>query len=204
MAWVSSGINGRMLRLWMMSVGLALPGVVMAGCETVSLGTVGTKPQAVLAGSSIPVPIAVVDTQWLLSESKMGRQLTKNMNQFMKDRQALMALEQEELRNLENELVRLSGVLSPSARQQKEGQLRQRMVDYQQKVEGMNRELQTKQGDLLDEFRTHVDGVVQQIAQRQGVLLVVDKGQNTSTRYYEAGLDISVAALEALDQMFVP
>ncbi len=187
----------------MASGGLVLLGGSVTGCETLPPETVGTSRQAVLAGSSIQAPIAVVDTQWLLSESKMGRRVTENLNDFMKDRQALMALEQDELRNLENELVRLGGVLSLSARQEKEKQLRQSMADYQQKVEDMNRELQTKRGDLLDEFRGHVDGVVQQIARLQGVVLVVEKGQHTSTHYYEPALDLSAAVLETLDQMFV-
>ena len=187
----------------MVSVSLALIGGAAAGCETAPLEMGNIEQQTVLPGSSVPASIAVVDMQWLLSESKMGRHVTENLNQFRDDRQALMVLEQEELRNLENELVRLSGVLSPSARQQKEEQLRQSMVDYQQKVEDMNRELQTKRGDLLDEFRNHVDGVVQQIAQRRGVILVVEKGQNTPTRYYEAGLDLSAAVLKDLDQIFV-
>ncbi len=195
--------HGRRLRLWLASVGLALLGGAAAGCDTVPEG-VGAARQALLSGSSMPVSLAVVDMQWLLGESKMGRRVTKNLNQFMKDRQALMVLEQTALRNLENELVRLGGVLSPAARQQKEEQLRQSMADYQQKVEDMNRELQTKRSDLLEEFRGHVDDVVSTIAQRQGVRLVVEKGQNTSTRYYDAGLDLSAAALEALDQMFVP
>ncbi len=182
--------------LAMASVCLALLGG--AGCETASLED-GANRRAALSGS---VSVAVVDMQWLLSESKMGQQVTENLNQFMKNRQELLALEQEELRSLEGELVRLGGVLSPSARQQKEEQLRQRMAGYQQKAEDMNREVQTKRGDLLGEFRAHVDGVVQRIAQRDGVILVVEKGQNTSTRYADAGLDLSAEVLEDLDRMF--
>ncbi len=200
---VSGRTHGNRLRLWTASAGLALLGGIAAGCGALSSETVGAERRVMLSDSSIPAPIAVVDTQWLLRESKMGRQVTENLNQFMKDRQALVALEQEELQNLENELLRLGGVLSPAAKQQKEEQLRRSMMNYQQKVEDMNRELQTKQDDLLDEFRRHVDGVVRQIAEEQGVILVVEKGQNAPTRYYEPGLDLSAAVLEALDRMFV-
>jgi len=99
--------------------------------------------------------------------------------------------------------VRLGSVLSPEAKQQKEEHLRQSMLDYQQNVEDMNMELQTKRGELLSEFRHHVDRVVQRIAQEQGVILVVEKGQNAPTRYYEPGLDLSEAVLDELDRMFV-
>ncbi len=146
------------------------------------------------------VAIGVVDTQWLLKESKLGRQVNETLSRFMKDRQALLELEQKELRNLENELLRQGSVLSPSAKQQKEEQLRQRMLDYQQKAGNMSREFQTKQSELLGEFRDQVDVVVKQIAQQQGLALVVEKGDNTTTRYHEPNMDFSSRVLEILDR----
>jgi len=181
-------------------VGTMLAGMILivsvgTGCETSASQTPGTARQ-----TSPGVLMGVVDTQWLLKESKLGRQVTDVLNQFMKDRQTLLELEQQELRNLENEVLRQGSVLSPAAKQQKEEQLRRRMLDYQQKVGDMNREFQAKQTELLDEFRDQVDLVVQQIAQQRGLVLVVEKGKNTSTRYYEPSLDLSSNVLEILDQ----
>lgn len=181
--------------------GLVMLLSVVTGCTTpdsepAGLSAISGTERPVVSG----VAIGVVDTQWLLKESKLGHQVNDTLNQFMKDRQALLELEQQELRNLENELVRQGSVLSPSAKQQKEEQLRQRMLDYQQKAGNMSREFQSKQGELLDEFREQVDLVVKQIAQQQGLTLVVDKGKNTSTRYYDESMDFSSNVLEILDQ----
>ena len=174
---------------------------VVTGCATPASETSGISK---ISGTERPVvsgvTIGVVDTQWLLKESKLGRQVNDTLNGFMKDRQALLELEQQELRNLENELVRQGSVLSPSAKQQKEDQLRQRMLDYQQKAGNMTREFQAKQAELLGEFRDQVDLVVKQIAQQQGLVLVVEKGKNTSTRYYDQSMDFSSNVLEILDQ----
>ncbi len=178
--------------------GLTILLSVVTGCETPASGPAGISVTQQAAGSG--VVIGVVDTQWLLKESKLGRQVNDALNQFMKDRQALLELEQQELRNLENELLRQGSVLSPSAKQQKEEQLRQRMLDYQQKAGNMSREFQSKQADLLDEFREQVDIVVKQIAQERGLRLVVEKGKNTSTRYYEKSMDFSSTVLEILDR----
>ncbi|MCY3954911.1 MAG: OmpH family outer membrane protein [Nitrospira sp.] len=180
-------------------VGLSILSSVATGCaastsEPAGISVTTERP----AGSGIV--IGVVDTQWLLKESKLGRQVNDTLNQFMKDRQTLLELEQQELRNLENELLRQGSVLSPSAKQQKEEQLRQRMLDYQQKAGNMSREFQTKQAELLDEFREQVDMVVEQIAQERGLRLVVEKGKNTSTRYYDKSMDFSSTVLEILDR----
>ncbi len=178
--------------------GLTILLLVVTGCATPASEPGGISVSERPVGSG--VAIGVVDTQWLLKESKLGRQVNETLNQFMKDRQALLELEQQELRNLENELVRQGSVLSPSAKQQKEEQLRQRMLDYQQKAGNMSREFQVKQAELLDEFREQVDLVVKQIAQQRGLELVVEKGKNTSTRYYDASMDFSSSVLEILDQ----
>ncbi len=178
--------------------GLTILLLVVTGCATSASESGGISVSERPVGSG--VAIGVVDTQWLLKESKLGRQVNETLNQFMKDRQALLELEQQELRNLENELLRQGSVLSPSAKQQKEEQLRQRMLDYQQKAGNMSREFQVKQAELLDEFREQVDLVVKQIAQQRGLELVVEKGKNTSTRYYDASMDFSPAVLEILDQ----
>ncbi len=178
--------------------GMSLMLSAATGCATSASETSGISRTERPVSSGIA--IGVVDPQWLLKESKLGRQVNETLNQFMKDRQALLELEQQELRNLENELLRQGSVLSPAAKQQKEEQLRQRMLAYQQKAGNMTREFQARQAELLGEFRDQVDLVVKQIAQQQGLVLVVEKGKNTPTRYYDSSMDFSSDVLEILDQ----
>ena len=177
----------------MLAAGLIVM-VVVTGCSTSPSGTFGEQRSA-LSG----FPVGVVDTEWLLKESKLGRQVSEALETFMQKRQALLALEQQDLRQRENELLRQGSVLSPSARQQKEEDFRRRMVEYQRKAEDMNREVQTKRAELLDEFRAQMDVVVKRIARDQGMVLVIEKGQKTSTRYYEPSMDLSSAVKEVLD-----
>lgn len=178
-----------------LSVGLIFLLGAGASCSTPSSGTSGEERPA-LSG----LPIGVVDTEWLLKESKLGRQVSETLTKFMQDRQALLELEQQELRSMENQLLRQGSVLSPSAKQEKEEQFRRRMVEYQQKAGDMNREVQAKQAELFGEFRERVDVIVKRLALEQGIVLVIEKGQKTSTRYYEPSLDLSSAVRDALDQ----
>jgi len=118
----------------------------------------------------------------------------------MKDRQALVELEQKELRKLEGELMAQSTVLSQEARQRKEEQFRQKMAEYQQKVADLNREVQEKQRELQNEFRRHVQKVVSDIAGRRGLGLVLEEGANSGTLFYRPGLDISTDIIQAMNQ----
>ena len=184
----------KMSRVRMLAFGLIVI-VVVTGCSTSPSGTSGEQRFA-----SSGFTVGVVDTEWLLKESKLGRQVSETLETFMQNRQALLELEQQELRRLENELLRQGSVLSPSARQEKEEGFRRRMVEYQQKAGDMNREVQAKRAELLDEFRAQVDVIVKRIAREHGMALVIEKGQKTSTRYYESSLDLSPAVKEALDR----
>jgi len=153
-------------------------------------------------GSQNPsdLPIGVVDPQRILQETVKGQRLSDTLNAFMKDRQALVELEQKELRKLEGELMAQSTVLSQEARQRKEEQFRQKMAEYQQKVADLNREVQEKQRELQNEFRRQVQKVVSDIAGRRGLGLVLEEGVNSGTLFYRPSLDISTDIIQAMNQ----
>ena len=144
--------------------------------------------------------IGVVNFQRILEETNAGKQVTESLNSFMKDRQALVELEQKELRRLENEIVAQGSVISQSARKQREEQFRRRMVQYQQKVADLNREVQEKQKELLDRFRRSVEVIVSEIAAQKQLIMVVEYGEGTTTLYHQPSLDITDVVIVELDK----
>ena len=164
---------------------------------------------SIVLGSCAPVKsevhsalvIGVVDPQRILQETDKGQQLSDTLNAFMKDRQALVELEQKELRNLENALRAQMTVLSQSARELKEEQFRQKMAAYQQKVADLNREVQEKQLELQGKFRREVGEVVAQIASDRNLGLVLEHGPNSGTLFYQESWDITTDVIQAMNQM---
>ncbi len=142
--------------------------------------------------------LGVVDPQRILQETVKGQRLTDTLSAFMKDRQAVVELEQKELRKLEGELMAQSTVLSQSARERKEEQFRQKMMGYQQKVNDLNREVQDKQRELQNEFRLEVQKVVKRIAEARKLLLVLEHGAGAGTLYYQPTLDITDEVIDAV------
>ncbi len=150
---------------------------------------------------SLGLVIGVVDPQRILQETVKGQRLSDNLKAFMKDRQALVELEQKELRNLEDELRAQMTILSQSARKLKEEQFRQKMAAYQQKVADLNREVQEKQRELQSEFRREVGEVVGQIASDRNLGLVLEHGPNSGTLFYQESWDISTDVIQVLNRM---
>jgi outer membrane protein len=144
--------------------------------------------------------IGVLDFQRVLDQTNAGKSVSQSMDSFMKERQALVELEQRELRRLENEILAQGSVLSETARKQREETFRRRMMKYQQKVADLNKEVQEKQKDLLATFRQNVEEVVAEIAGTGNLLIVVEYGKGTSTLYHQPKLDITDEVILELDR----
>ncbi len=171
----------------MMSAGVAVV-LVLGGC--------------VGGGVKVDGKIGVINSQRLLNETSAGKKAKENLAAFSKNRQALMELEEKELRRMEEDFVKQSSVLSPAAKRDREEQFRRRMQEYQQKATELNREVQEKQKDVLEGFRDKVETVVAKVAKRLGLQVVVDKSKGGPTIYHEDGLDISGLVIEEFNREY--
>ncbi|WP_454061365.1 OmpH family outer membrane protein [Candidatus Nitrospira salsa] len=147
-----------------------------------------------------PGVIAVVDFQRILEETRAGKELKESFDSFVKDRQVLLELEQQEIQRMRNDLVNQGSVLSESARREREEKFQRRVRDYQVKEAALSRELQGKQQDLMTDFRSNVTEVVARLAQDREFVIVVERGQGSSTLYHRPQLDISDDIIKEMDQ----
>lgn len=174
--------------------GALLVGVLLAaGCANSPTST----PQAAAPAG---LRVGAVDQQRILVETDAGKKARESLNSFMKNRQAVVELEEKELKRMEDELIKQSSVLSATAKKEREDQFRRRMMEYQQKVNEMNREVQEKQKDTLEGFRDKVEKVVAKVAQQMGVQIVLDKGRGGSTIYVDGGLDITQKVIDEFNR----
>jgi outer membrane protein len=150
----------------------------------------------------IDAKIGVINSQRLLNETSAGKKAKENLTAFSKNRQALMELEEKELRRMEEDFVKQSSVLSPTAKRDREEQFRRRMQEYQQKASELNREVQEKQKDVLEGFRDKIEMIVAKVAKRLGLQVIVDKSKGGPTIYHEEGLDISGPVIEEFNREY--
>ena len=153
-------------------------------------------------GGKIDVKIGVINSQRLLNETNAGKKAKENLAAFSKNRQALMELEERDLRRMEEDFVKQSSVLSPAAKRDREEQFRRRMQEYQQKAAELNREVQEKQKDVLEGFRDKIEMVVAKVSKRLGLQVVVDKSKGGPTIYHEEGMDISGSVIEEFNREY--
>lgn len=179
-----------MRRGWRIVSCFVLLWVLVGGCATTA-GSDRTETR-----------VAVVDPQRLLSDTSAGKKARETLASFAKNRQALVELEERELRRMEEDFLKQSSVLSAGAKREREEQFRRKMAEYQQKVGELNREVQDKQKEVLDEFREKIEGVVATVAKRLGFRVVVDRGRGGPTLYFDEAVDISAQVIEEFDKEY--
>jgi outer membrane protein len=147
-----------------------------------------------------PVRLGVVDLQRVLLETEAGKKAREALNTFMKNRQAVVELEEKELKRMEDDLIKQASVLSANGRRDREEVLRRRVVEFQQRATEMNREVQDKQKEILETFRDRAERIVSKIAQELGLLVVMEKGKGGPTVFADESLDISARVIDALNK----
>ena len=182
---------------WKSSAGL-IEWAVLSAVVTIMLVLSG----CVGGAGKIDAKIGVINSQRLLNETSAGKKAKENLTAFSKNRQALMELEEKELRRMEEDFVKQSSVLSPAAKRDREEQFRRRMQEYQQKASELNREVQEKQKDVLEGFRDKIEMIVAKVAKRLGLQVIVDKSKGGPTIYHEDGLDISGLVIEEFNREY--
>lgn len=147
-----------------------------------------------------PSHVGVVDLQRVLLDTDAGKRARDVLSNFMKNRQAVIELEEKELKRMEDDLVKQSSVLSAGGRRDREDLLRRRVAEFQQRATEMNREVQEKQKEVLEGFREKAERVVGRVAQQLGLLVVMEKGKGGPTVYSDAALDISAKVIEEFNK----
>ena len=146
--------------------------------------------------------IGVVDATRVLNETNVGKKAKDSLTIFSKNRQALIEMDEKELRRMEEDFGRQASILSPTAKREREEQFRRRVTEYQQKSNDMNREVQEKQKDVLEGFREKVGLMVGNVSKRLGLQVVIDKGKGGATLYSDEGLDITGQVIDAFNREY--
>lgn len=146
--------------------------------------------------------IGVVDPQRILGETNAGKKAKDMLASFAKNRQALIELEEKELRRMEEDFVKQGSVLSANAKREREEQFRRRMAEYQQKVTDLNREVQDKQKEVLDGFRDKIEALSGKVAKRLELQAVFDRGRGGPTIYAEEAVDVSAQVIEEFNKTY--
>lgn len=167
--------------------GMILIGLMAWGCAATAANQAGVR-------------VGVLDPQRVFTETTAGKKVQDSLNSFIKNRQALIELEEKDLKRMEEDLIKQASVLSANARKEREDQFRRRAMEFQQKAQELNREVQEKQKEVMEGFRGKVEKAVEKVAQQMGLQVVLEKSRGSATVYSEPSLDITQKVIEEFNK----
>lgn len=146
--------------------------------------------------------IGVIEPQKVLDGTRSGKKIKDSLQDYVKARQKIIDMEEDELKKEEEALIKQGAVLSPDAKKDKEDKFRQKMGEYQRKVQQLNQEVQVKKKEVLDEFNKSLEQIIRGIADREKITLVVEKGDSGAGAlviYSHPSLDLTDRVIKELD-----
>ena len=146
--------------------------------------------------------IGVINPQKVLEATKQGKKVKQTLSEYVQTRQKLLESEAADLKKLETELATQSTVLDTKAKAEKEQSFQQKVAVYQRRVQELNTEVETKKREVLGGFTKAIEQAVREIAEKEQILLVMEKGGSNAgslVLFNQDSLDLTPRVIKALD-----
>lgn len=148
------------------------------------------------------VKIGYVDAQGVLDRSKPGQTSKELLEQYVKSRQQIIDVDEEEIKQLEEELKKQSAVLSADAQKEKQESLQRKYLGYQKRAGELTKEVQEKRSEVLKEFNRKMVQAVQRVAERGGYGVVLDKeSEGGVVLFIKEQMNLTDQVVAELDKM---
>lgn len=140
-----------------------------------------------------------IDAQKILDESKAGKAIKSRVEAYRDSRQAVIDLEEQELKDLETKLGQQMALLTEDARRAKQVEFKDRLEQYQKKVMELTQELQDKKVELLTEFNDLLSTALDKVAKRGGYDFIFDQGGESALVYGAKTYDLTDQVMAEID-----
>lgn len=119
-----------------------------------------------------------VDLNKALNSSDAGKKAVKILEDMVRAKQTFIDQKGEEIKDLDEELVKQSSVLNPEALKEKREVREKLMREYQRMVKDSQQDIQKKQADLMENIIKELKNVVRMIGKEEGYLVVFERSES--------------------------
>jgi len=132
-----------------------------------------------------------INAQQVLDETGAGKAIKERVEAYRDSRQAVIDLEEEDIKALETKLAQQMPLLSEAAKREKQLEFKSKLDRYQKKVMELSQELQDKKLDLLEEFNALLTSALKKVAKAEGYSYILDYGSESTMLYGDPAFDLT-------------
>jgi outer membrane protein len=146
------------------------------------------------------VKLAYVDIQRALNECNAGKQAKAQFQVKVQAAEGKLQAEQKQLQELKDELEKKGMLMKPEQRQNLQDEYVGKVRDFKRQYNDYREELARKDNEMTGRIVHDLAQIVQQIAQRQGYTMVLEKG---SILWGAPSIDITDQVIKTYNEMHV-
>ncbi len=140
--------------------------------------------------------VAVLDTQRALAESEEAKALIERINRELKNEQEEVQTLGESIRKLNEKLGKDGEVMSAAEKRKAQKEIEDKQIDYQFLVNKLQKEVNDRRNELLQQMVPKVDAVLKDLIASEGYDLILERA---NLRYASAEHDITRRVTEKLN-----
>lgn len=134
--------------------------------------------------------IGYVDVQRALNEVEDGREAKAKLKKEFDEKQRVLDERQEELRVMKEDLDKQGALLTAEAKQDKLNDLQRRMLELQQMYFNMQRDLQSREGEMTKGIFERMNRVLNTIAEEENYSIILERNES-SILYARGYMDLT-------------
>jgi len=148
--------------------------------------------------NTMSAKVAVVDTQRILTDSKLGRATLDKLKQLTESKQAEANAKQQEIADLRKRIEDGQLTLSEDKQSEMQKDLEDKVIAFRRFQDDTQRSLQKARDDAFQEIERKVLPIIQQVGQEGNYTLIFNKYQS-GLLYAQDAVDITDAILQRFD-----
>jgi outer membrane protein len=150
------------------------------------------------AGSAAAeLKVAVLDTQQALVASEEAQKLMQDAQGALQEEQDRVNALGEEIQGLQEQLQKDAEVMSPTEQRKRQKDIEDKSIDYKFMVNKLQKEVQDRRQELLQQMAPKIDAVLQDLIEVEGYDLIL---QRSSLLYANSKHDITRKVTEKLNE----
>jgi outer membrane protein len=164
------------------------------------------KPEAQKPAAPAPFPpdakFAFVNLQYVVSESKYGKQGSEELKKFSETKQTQLTGLEKEIESLKQKLNSQRSLMSAEAQNNLANQIQVLSRKFQFEGESAQQEIQRLNQDLLTRFQDKVLPIIEVIRKERGLHVIFaqqDEAGGLAVIAFDPGLDLSAEVVKRLD-----
>lgn len=122
--------------------------------------------------------VAVIDMQKSIQSSEEGKKARGELETAFNKRKKELQAEEAALKKMQEEFQKKQSALSDSAKQQKQKEMQERFVKYQEMLQRSQGEIQKKEQEMSEPIVKKIRVVVADVAKKRGYSMVIEKNEN--------------------------